>query len=257
MRWVMAEGAINRLSTFGAREARLHEAVLDAGHELITFEWLGENTVLSHIPDDDTPTAVYAGHESLDFLRAFRPDLMPGIFHDKELNSAEMVNAELGEVALNASGVMRPTRDIKFTELPLFIRPSLSDKSFNGGVVKDEQNLKSLPDEIVLTSDVQDILSEYRFIVINGEVVTGSQYARDKQMDVRIDYLDECFDMAAHAASIYAPMGAFACDVAETESGPKVIEYNGFSTSGLYACDGRKIVRAMEEMMSRLASPEP
>jgi hypothetical protein len=77
--------------------------------------------------------------------------------------------------------------------------------------------------------------------------VTKSQYRWDK-LDIRIDTLPECDRLAEQVAEHkWQADRVYVCDIAQTDEGPKIIELNAFSSSGLYACDTRAIVKGVSE----------
>lgn len=207
---------------------------------------------LSVIPRISGPCVLYGGHEMLARVQEHRPDLRSGLFWDPDAHGHDVVTSYLGELSLNASARIL-SRDAVLDELtqgaPLFLRPVRGDKSFNGHVARPGDPLHSVPEGRMVAGPVFEITAEYRFIVVDGVPVTGSQYRRDGRLDVRIDVCPNCQDAARRAAQIYSPLRVFTCDVAETPKGPKIVEYNSFSASGLYACDGRSIVRHVSSVV--------
>jgi len=112
------------------------------------------------------------------------------------------------------------------------------------------EDVTSVTDEtMILISPLKDIIGEFRFVVCDGQVVTGSEYRWDDRLDIRIDYPIECFDLAEKIANHdWQVDDAYIVDVASTIEGPKVIELNSFSCAGLYACDLEKIVKSLSSV---------
>jgi ATP-grasp domain, R2K clade family 3 len=139
----------------------------------------------------------------------------------------------------------------------IFIKPLNDQKLFNGIVLHENESLDDAhyskyrrwtvpPDDCqVFVSPAQEIGTEYRIVVVDGVPISGSTYKIDWDNNVP----QKCMEMAAQAASIHNPSGAYVIDVAETPKGVKVVEYNQFGTSGLYACDQVKIVDALEKLL--------
>lgn len=257
MFWLMPEGAAARVnaSPFGPR--RLTDAALAAGHRVVTTRWDGAGADLSAVPRG-AACALYGAHRFLLFAAGERSDLAPGVFWGPDLCGHPAVSARLGEIMLNAGAeslsaaeaLGRLRRGAR-----LFLRPERSDKAFAGAVFRGEDaRISGLdPDLRVVAAPVAEIRAEYRFVVVRGRVVTGSQYARGGLTDVRVDFDPDCAALAQRAAGLYAPLTAFVCDVAETPAGPRVVEYNGFGSAGLYACDCRPVVTEIAEALASCA----
>ena len=94
----------------------------------------------------------------------------------------------------------------------------------------------------------KEILAEYRFFVIDGEVVTGSQYKIGDQVQSSAAVPSDIYNYASEQAARWQPNRAFAIDIAQTPEGPKIIELNSANSAGFYACDIGKIVDAVERM---------
>jgi hypothetical protein len=146
---------------------------------------------------------------------------------------------------------------------PVFIRPNSPFKTFTGlgmdlGNFKSEmsslqqiQNVR--PEEIILVASRKEIQSEYRCVVIDRKVVTYSEYRWDNILDIRRDILPECLALAERVAAYpYQLDDAYVVDVCMTEAGPRIVEFNSFSSSGMYACDLELIVEAMNGLARRI-----
>ena len=95
----------------------------------------------------------------------------------------------------------------------------------------------------MIISSVKEIIAEYRIIVVDGKAITGSSY------DCLTIPPDDVMDTASIVADIWNPIDVYVVDIAKTSTGSKVIEYNQFSTSAIYACDQKKIVDAIEKYL--------
>lgn len=142
----------------------------------------------------------------------------------------------------------------------IFIKP-INHKSFNGMVFKfgDDfysshyNKFKFSPNvnehEQIVITEVVDIYQEYRFIVIDGKIVTWGQYK-----GIKSDITDNEYDIVcdiANKASIYDK--AFALDIARTANGIKMIEINPFWCSGVYPeMDCYIIASKIDELVSLL-----
>ena len=85
-------------------------------------------------------------------------------------------------------------------------------------------------------------------MIADGKVIAGSEYRWDGKLDIRRDWPQECWDLADQVAKHPWQVDiAYTCDVALTNSGPKIVELNGFSCAGLYACDLNLVVKGVSD----------
>ena len=138
----------------------------------------------------------------------------------------------------------------------VFVRPNTGFKSFAGQFVRagdwayDVEGIDKLSGvmdtTMVMVNAPIELTGEFRFVIADGKVITGSEYRWDGKLDIRKDFLQDCFELAKKVArySWQADI-AYTCDVAQTEDGPKIVELNGFSSAGLYACDIQRVVQAI------------
>ena len=141
-----------------------------------------------------------------------------------------------------------------------FIKPSQEAKLFSGTVMAIGEDLGDRhyhfhrswtqpdPEASVFIAPHVDLGREWRFVVIDGRVVTGSQYRSERGANPT-DIPVETLAFAQAAADVWQPMPVFALDVAERPGGYGVVEVNQFGTSGLYECDQSAIVTALEDFL--------
>lgn len=145
-----------------------------------------------------------------------------------------------------------------------FIRPAEDRKIFAGQIVDRSEfdtwrsNTENAhkdgyttltPDTEVVVAPLKEIHSEWRFFVVDGKIVTGSLYKRYgvlSQQPLLAD--DEVIPYAQKMVDKWHPDRAFVIDIALTDEGYKVIEYNCMNSCGFYSCDVGKIVTAINEM---------
>jgi len=137
-----------------------------------------------------------------------------------------------------------------------FIRPDSGTKSFTGLIVDSENFIHEINGLLQLTSatletlvcvaSVKEIQSEYRFVICDKQVITQSEYRWDNRLDIRSDYPESCFDLAKEVALLDWQVDlAYTCDICLVNNEPKIVELNGFSSAGMYACDWMKIIPAL------------
>jgi hypothetical protein len=89
----------------------------------------------------------------------------------------------------------------------------------------------------------QQIGAEYRVVVVNKQVITGSSYKIEEGVAP-----DSALTFVNQVAHVWNPTLVYVVDVAETATGYKIVEYNQFGTSGMYACDQNLILDALEQL---------
>jgi hypothetical protein len=97
----------------------------------------------------------------------------------------------------------------------------------------------------VVTALPQKIHNEWRLFVVNGKVITGSQYKDRCCIEIVAGYPDEVCEFAEYVAAIWAPFPIFVIDVCLTDDGYKVMEIGPFNYAGVYLSDLRKLVVAI------------
>lgn len=156
---------------------------------------------------------------------------------------------------------LRQALDERFSG-PRFVKPGPDLKLFNGGVLEAGQSLRELlvtqtvdskfdecMDDRVIFAPVKGIHVEWRFFVVDGKVITGSQYRRDGELR-STPYIPEYVMRHAQAlAGKYEPAPAFTIDLALTSDFElQIMEYNCINCSGLYESDTMKLALALMEI---------
>lgn len=217
-----------------------------------------------YLPDD---CLVIVG--SIPFTRHFMSvyrDTRPGAYyHEDRYRCTNYMHRFPADWLLNHEHVMIPFGDFKrrldwfyevFKSEQLFIRPDSGGKVFTGLSFtreKAEQELSSLwqlsrvPDNaLILVSAGVPIEVEYRFVIVNRQVISGSQYMRAGKIAIAPEVDERCQALAEKVASHGFQVDiAYTCDIALSGGEPKMVELNAFSTSGLYACDYRAVFHAV------------
>lgn len=144
----------------------------------------------------------------------------------------------------------------------IFVRPNSGFKQFTGTVVgRSRMSLETLgygyyhedPSLMVIASGAKQISREWRVVVGDKKVITGSQYKIDCELEVSADFPKEVEEFAQSIIpEDWEPDRLFVMDICESENKLSLLELNSFSCSGLYDCDLGKIV----EMTSKIALEE-
>ena len=171
-----------------------------------------------------------------------------GLFYD--VNKFDQTNyANLGLPLLNDSAMYLPIKDNlnRSFDKTMFIKPSRDLKAFDGGFIERGQTIKDFIenqmyqafyiDEIAIISELRNISAEYRFFVVNGEITGQSMYKFGGHVTKAYPVPQNIIDAANEYKDLYQPDDIFTMDLADTDQGIKIIEYNCWNASGHYNCD--------------------
>lgn len=265
--WILDQSIVDRLN-YSSKS--MQDVITGQGHTLI----LVSQPTFHHyeIPEPvDGCAILYGSHGFVKFVNKdarFQPGAL-GV-NDKTQATQYMSHLPL-DWFLNQGGIFMTWGMFKvqakglfktFETDSLFIRPNSGFKTFAGQLIKLDSLYHSIEtldqlssvmsDTLILVSKPQDIKGEFRFVVADKKVVTGSEYRWDNKLDIRRDWPRECWDMAQQVANHTWQVDiAYTCDVALTQEGPKVVELNGFSCAGLYACDLEAVVQEVSRAAFR------
>lgn len=134
-----------------------------------------------------------------------------------------------------------------------FIKPSRDLKSFNGGVIYAGETLQNyfmrtggsssnVKNEKIVVSDIKKIYSEYRFFMYKNEILACSRYMLNSSVEPDAFVPDYFKEKAIEYSKLYQPADLFVMDLAETDSGIKIVEYNCWNASGVYKCNLRDLL---------------
>lgn len=139
----------------------------------------------------------------------------------------------------------------------MFIKPSRDLKAFDGGILEagytikefifSQQHKNFYIDEIAIFAEIKKIYAEYRFFIVNQEVITSSQYKSGGNPFISETVPDNINEAAKEYAKLYQPHDIFTMDLADTPNGIKIVEYNCWNASNLYKTNIPKIFDAVQE----------
>jgi hypothetical protein len=219
-----------------------------------------ENDTASELIFDTSIPTLTFGSQRLSRLAQER-GLSPAAFNS---DNFDYVNWSKGfglDNILNGDTQILQLKDAVINSERIFVRPFRDDKSFNGmamdretfdewreGICGNPEAASYLNAETYITlASVKQIYSEYRFFVINKEVVTGSQYRLGRTVIYTDTVPDHIREFAQEMTNTWQPHVCFVVDVADTPNGPKVVEINSFGVSGFYHCNMFKVVERLLE----------
>ena len=134
----------------------------------------------------------------------------------------------------------------------LFVKPDSGFKTFTGFPTNREQWDKDIEllnfvneNSIVLISSYKEIVYEWRFWIIGGELITYSPYSWEGQEEKEPENF--IIETAKLIAGRVKHLKNFTLDLCIEKGNiyPKVVEINCVNTSGVYNCDLNKLIPAM------------
>lgn len=184
-------------------------------------------------------------------------NLKPGTFMNEQFEF-DVFHKKLGNELINKNFTIGELSTLRPTAENFFIRPTGNTKLFTGMVItkkdfldwQERENIDSSPyiGQSLLIAPLRVIRAEYRFFVVNQEVITGSSYKVDGKFDSSVKPTAEIIKYAEKIVEKFPLSKAYVLDVAETDEGLKVVEYNNINTSGLYGCDEVAFVKAINAL---------
>jgi len=106
----------------------------------------------------------------------------------------------------------------------------------------------------VVVAPVRSIAREWRYVVVDREVIAGSAYASDGRSALPDSPGGAPWTFAADVARQLAPPeDVYVMDICEADGRLWLLELNPFSGADLYACDCREVVAAVSAAAVRMA----
>ena len=168
---------------------------------------------------------------------------------DRMLNHDSVITP-FGQVQLDASAFLRPHDDSKHFTGRIFSPEELVELQRHVAQTEHEHPFGLKSDTAVQVCQPKTIHAEYRFWVVDGQIVTRSLYKRGTRV-IYSDQVDDRLDaFVEDAIATWQPHRAFCLDVCDTPEGIKIVEINTINPAGFYAGDFAKVIVALEEMES-------
>ena len=262
MHWVVQEGFDHDPGMVQLKELLVRYEIPHTLVKVVPF--VGELVPEPQIPDGEM--VFCSGSYSMRHA-AKKNGWFPGVFdlegvaHHPYLNqwSQHMLNDDA--VFSTFENVMWVAEENFWKEF--FLRPLQDSKVFAGNVfsideynewrtkvvVLEEDDGTSLRrDTKVLVSSPKKIHSEFRFFIVNRNVVTASQYKSGNQVLYSTCVDEELIHFANARAAEWNPADAYCLDLARTPDGIRFVEINTINSCGLYAADVNRLLQAIETM---------
>lgn len=154
----------------------------------------------------------------------------------------------------------------------IFLRPNSNTKLFTGTVLEwdkfehfidmTDECYTPDPETLVVAAKAQFIANEWRFVVSEGKVLTGSWYGKDgggNALSNNIDGSDSPQDMKARelaetiAKYEWQPDIIYTMDICDTTSGQtSLLEIGSVNTAAVYGCNLDVVVQKVSELAERV-----
>lgn len=258
-------------------EDRLVEAIEKSGAKVHFYDDMEETSIQNFFNKKFTDDDIVIFHGSLQHGRRVLNSTKqyPGIYLTLENYECYRYYGYYGDHLLNSNYLMMGLNDVLrkkekifgiFQTDYIFIRPSDGYKSFPGQTLSYE-NFDDEFDTLIksyggldiyklcVISPAVEINKEYRFIVVDGKVISGSLYMdNNNRKDWKAYYDKECYDglawkFAEEMSKIYQPDRAFTLDVCKLSNGEyKLIEINSFCCASMYGNNYDNVVKAINNL---------
>lgn len=151
-------------------------------------------------------------------------------------------------------------------EALIYIRPDRGDKPFTGQLLdlqdferfwKNNVVCNAADDDLVIVSTPKTVNGEWRFVCSDKqEIIACSTYQYQGQRTLIPTAPIGATELVKEILKVgYYPDPVFTIDVCEDADGKFwLLEYNSFSSAGLYACNKSLIVKGVSEIAERLHS---
>lgn len=245
-------------------EQPLIDTILREGYQI---KYVSDD--LSGVQELSDKCVIYYGSLNLAIkLKQF--NLVPGVYGGdvKKYNVSNYRNY-FSKFMLNDQSIYMTFGDLKhFAETKnhwlfnisdkIFVRPDSILKEFSGMVVSKNNfieavNLMSFYDDVVTPnlsiciSKFKPIESEFRFVVVDGEVISGSMNRFCGKESLSLCESTEVYDFARKMIKIYNPDKVWTLDICKSNNEYKILEIGSFSYAELYANQLEWVVKAVSE----------
>lgn len=266
---------------FDEYEDRLATAIKNSGSNVYFYDDLCGKTFKEYITSKFTDKDIVVFHGSLQHgMQLSHLPIYPGTFmtiqnyecykyygyYGNHLLNEDYMMMGLNDVLRNKEKIFSCFDKYRHQHGKIFIRPSDGFKSFAGQLLSYdnfEQEFNVLiqsyggidMDSIALISGLQNILEEYRFVVIDGKAISGTTYFDSENIGTLNPHYNKiCTDVKAidfteQMVKLYQPDKAFTIDVCKIDSGEyKLLEIGSFNCASMYGNDYDAIVKATNEL---------
>lgn len=190
-------------------------------------------------------------------LRGWTPGSLMNENHDFQVYSKHygenLLNYD-SEILTVGSNIIWKPNEVKF------IRPTKDTKSFTGQLFNEHEWKDTMENYLhnfrsaqfneqteIQVSTPKNIYKEIRCWVVDGKVVTASQYRLGNSVVYDDQVEQAAIDYAQSMVNIFQLADAFVIDVCLTDNGWKIVECGCINCAGFYKSDLQKTINAIED----------
>ncbi len=246
---------------------RLASAVENFGQEVIAWndDWWKKSKFIAY----NGKNAIFHGCLSNAARINSETEWNPGAFCNVEAFKCSSWYPTAEPWLLNSKWVLTTVRE--FVENPekalqqigvedkFFVRPDGPLKPFSGRVLKTGNiSLKDLDHGFyyddtsiqIIISPVKTIIEEWRYIIVDMNVVAGSSYIAETRTEIPADIKGTQWQYAQEVSkNLVPPEDVYVMDICRVDNDFKLLELNPFSGADLYGCDRDAIVKSITELL--------
>ncbi len=266
-KWLIEDGALERENW-----NKIEKYLKETGREVFRTKYRPFSYEKVQTPFDDDDCVVAFGCLGLVRSVVANNKWIPGVWCDWDRVKASHYMAYLGRMSIQKNMAFFPVsylwdnKEWIFSVFGnngwVFVRPDDNFKSFSGEVVSygnwevfrktvDAQRID--PHSLCMVSRPSKVTDEWRFIVVDGKIVTGSQYIKNGLPDISPDVEYGALSYAKCVLDIakWRPHPVFTLDICKAGSEYGIMEIGSVNGAGLYDCDIPKLVEAISEVAER------
>ncbi len=265
MKWILEK------DTFREGLDDLTEAIKKQGMDVEIVTYIPFDNNLKLIKAIKDPEFIFYG--SLNLAEIMVEEYPDNVYYGPEEYNCSTYYNYFGEYHVNKDYIMLPFGELERRcgflmstigiNGTVFVRPDTGTKSFTGQTATYQTWLDDIklmgtydvPDnELVLVSKPRTIIKEWRFIVVEDELITGSLYV-PRHEEVSIDSYAGKFARKVLDDVSWRPSNIWVLDICETvDNRLHVLEIGCFSSAGQYACNKDLIVEQVSKTHRKVFS---
>lgn len=215
--------------------------------------------IIGEKPPVKGPIVVHGSTAIMDV--AEREGWQPGVFRIyKESDTLKAIGDHYLNSDMKVLEVSEVVDYVKRSGMEFFFaKPDRDLKSFDGTVFDAEkfpffmervrQYANYDPETKICVSSIKNPEVEWRFVIVEKKVVAFSQYRVNRKLNVQNTAESHAIKFAEEISKFGSPHDVYVMDVCKINGQYKVIEYNTFNFSGLYACNIYAIVDSVNKYL--------
>ncbi|HWZ84060.1 MAG TPA: ATP-grasp domain-containing protein [Terriglobales bacterium] len=256
--WIIQE---NQGDPTGVR--RIVEA-LESDCHVPHLVWLNKSLDVPPIPALPDVAPIVCHGQGFVTRALHHPRLKPGLFFDPKTFCWAAFRSGWEGAILSSDGrvmALSAAQDFLQNGATAFVRPDSDSKIFAGGVydaagLEEVTKPTAVPNAtpVVVASPVS-IEAEWRFFVVNREIVGCSEYRRWGRPSTDGSVPHVAIDLAAHLALRWSPADVYCLDLGASGDRVGVVEANCFNASRFYSAVIERVIRAVNTFVTSRQSP--